>query len=86
MNLTITIETSSKKRLLQELKDMVSQVEDELNDPLCKGCRSCKDLSKGCLVGCGSSELGLESKWNLTRKKKEHSKICSSKQSKEGKF
>lgn len=80
MNLQVVIETSSKKKLLQELKDIVIQVEAEINDPICKGCKSCKDLSKGCFTGGGSSGLGIESKWNLSRKKKEHSKICKSKQ------
>lgn len=85
MNLTITIETSNKKKLLQEFKDILIQVQDELDSPLCKGCKSCKDLSKGCYVGGGSSESNLNSAWTLTRKKKEHSKICKSKQTKEGK-
>lgn len=80
MNLTISIVTSSKKKMIQELKDVMTMIELEVNDPICKGCKSCKDLSKGCYVGGGSSEPGLESSWNLTRKKKEHSKICSSKQ------
>lgn len=84
MNLDITITTSSKKKLLQELKDIITQVKDELDCPICQGCKTCKDISKGCFVGAGSSEPGLESKWNLTRKKKEH-KFCSSKQKKEGK-
>jgi hypothetical protein len=82
MNLQIEIETKSKKRLLQELKDMIPQIEMELKDPICKNCKSCKDKNKGCVTGGGSSDYSpkLESTWNLRRKHGEHKAICKSKQ------
>jgi len=84
MKLEIKIETSSALKMVHELEDILIQVKGELFSPICKGCRACKDPKKGCITGGGSSEENMDSTWNLGRKKKEHSKICSSKQAKAG--
>lgn len=82
MQLKIKIECNNKKRLLQELKYMIKEVEIELFNPICKGCKSCKDMKKGCIAGGGGSGYNprLESTWSLRRKYVEHKKICKSKQ------
>jgi hypothetical protein len=79
MKLSITIEGDN---ILEELKAITLLVEDELKDPACIGCTDCKDKQKGCYVGGGSSEPGLESDWKLRRNYKEHKNICKSKQRK----
>jgi uncharacterized spore protein YtfJ len=76
MKIQIRINALSKRKLLKELHDIVVQVLEEINSPLCK---DCKDKRKGCFVGGGSSETGLESDWKLYRKFSEHKKICRSK-------
>ena len=77
MKLTITIH-SDRNKIIKELKDIVQSVEEELNDPFCLGCTECKDGRKGCYVGGGTSEKGLESDWKLQRSFNEHKRICKS--------
>lgn len=84
MKLMIEIETNNKQSLVNELYSIYHQVKDELNDPICKDCETCKDMEKGCIVGGGMSQKGLESDWKLGRNLNEHKTICKSKQKKTG--
>lgn len=84
MELGIKIKTTSALKMVLELEDIIVLLKGELSSPICRSCKTCKDMKKGCITGGGSSEENLESTWNLARHKKEHSKICKSKQSKAG--
>lgn len=66
MKLTISID-GEQELILNELKDIVNQIESELNDPLCLSCSVGKHNEKDCVVGGGTSESGLESDWGLNR-------------------
>ena len=79
MKIIIEICSISKRKLVKELIDITEQIKSELESPICKNCLTCKDKRKGCYVGGGSSEVGLESDWKLKRIFNEHKVICKSK-------
>jgi len=64
---TLTVTARSKIDLIQELKDMVLSIGQELNSTICKECN--RKGSCHCQVGGGTSEDELESDWNLYRER-----------------
>lgn len=82
MNITIKIYSKTKVRLIRELNNILKEVINELNDPICKNCKSCKDIKEGCYVSGGFSNSMIDSEWKLRRNYKEHKNICKSKQRK----
>jgi len=78
MKVSIKVKADTPKKILRELRGIVSSIKEEINDPICRDCTDCKDKSKGCFVGGGVSEPGLESNWKIVRSYNEHKTICKS--------